>query len=585
MGLVKNFSLGMMAKRFGSTIRRFPLAVLFTLLLVGFLFFLNHGGKVSDKKEFFLIFYPATGTLLAIALSLFTEDFGKRLVAWVVQAVVHAAWLGISIHLARLDRFSLPQMIAVSATVAAIGFAVFLICFYRRKHELPFWNFSIQTLTVLFMSVAIGGILTLGLLLLAESLRMLFDIDFSDAVIPDIWTVCMVLLAPLLFMSQIPEGKKKYKTIAPEFSRFAKGVVQYVFLPLLGLYMLTLYAYAAKILIQWTLPVGGVSYLVSGSMLLMVLLIYVTYPIQHQEGNKLFKTVTRWLPVALFPLLALMTVAIGRRLADYGITVSRLYLLVFNIWCYAVCLWLIFTRNKRIWLIPASFAIILFLISVGPQSIANITKRQLLGEARKAFTVSGITQLPITGEQYEKWLNEADPKVAAAIDSKLYYLQTDFGYTTIQDLLAKDAETGDYALLHPDEETERANSRYSSYFNKNLITGNSLPQGYSKITLVDLTTKGDLKDDGRVLIDVRQSAVRGTRDLVTDREPVADQFEINIKRLKELDCDRNPNGVTEALTIDNGTALLMVNWYTLNIEKEMKCFKYSLIGEGIMFTK
>ena len=412
---------------------------------------------------------------------------------------------------------------------------------------------------------------------------MLFGLHINyNETCADIWVVGMVLLAPTLFLILIPKGENKHMTEAPEFSRFAKGVVQYLFLPLLGLYMITLYAYAAKILFQWSLPVGNVSLLVSGSMVLMVLLIYLTYPIQHLEGNKLFKRVTRWLPVLMLPLLTLMTVAIGRRLSDYGITVSRLYLLVFNIWCYAVCLWLIFTRNKRIWWIPASFAIILFLISVGPQSIPNITQRQLLGEARKAFTASGITQLPISGDQYEKWLNEADPKVAEAIDSKLHYLQMDFGYATIQELLAKDADTGNYALLHPDEDTEGTNSRYSSYYNNNLITGNSLPQGYSKITLVELTTEGYLKDNDRMLIDVRQSAVRGIRDVVTDREPVVDQFEINIKRLKELDGDRNPNGVTEPLIIDNGTALLMVNQYTLTIEKNDK---YYLNGEGILFTK
>lgn len=559
----------MMAKRFGSTIRRFPLAVLFTLLLTGFLIFLNHGGKVSDKMEFFLVFYPATGILLAIALSLFTEDFGKRVVAWLVQAVIHAAWLGVSIYLARLDRFSLPQTIAVSATVAAIGFAVFLICFYRRKHELPFWNFSIRTVTAVFMSAAIGGALTFGLLLLVESLNMLFDIYIRDAVYGDIWTLCMVLLAPLLFMSLIPTGRMKYLTEAPEFSRFAKGVVQYVFLPLLGLYILTLYAYAAKILLEWTLPVGGVSYLVSGSMLLMVLLIYITYPIQHQEGNKLFKNVTRWLPVALFPLLALMTVAIGRRLADYGITVSRLYLLVFNLWCYGVCLWLILTRNKRIWLIPASFAVILFLISVGPQSIANVTQRQLKKEARTAFMATGIKQLPLTGDQYEKWLNSVDGKVAASIDSKLHYLYHDFGYRAIDDLVSKNVITGRFSSL--DNDGNIIEPIYDNYSNDNLIKGVTVPQGYSSMTLVTGA------DDNIVKIDGDKMWLK-----FNDANQVEHQFEVDVKRLVEFDREKNPDGVAQALAFDNGEALLMIDDYHITVYSKGSSYLHC---SGILFTK
>ena len=345
MGILKKFSLRRMVGRLGQSIKRFPVAMLFVIFLTCFFLYVNHGWRPGSELEFFLIFYPATGALFAVALSLLTEDFKDWRVAVAVQAVAHAVWLAVSVYLAQFEHFSLPQMISVSATVFAIGLAIFLICFYRKHQEVPFWNFSIRTVTALAVAVVIGGALTLGLLMLAESLKMLFGFHISNEVYADIWTVCMVLLAPSLFMGLIPKGENKYLTSVSDFSGFAKGVVQYLFIPLLLLYMATLYAYAAKIMLEWTLPVGNVSYLVSGSMVLMVLLIYLTFPIQYQEGNKLFKYVMRWLPVAMLPLLALMTVAIGRRLSDYGITVSRLYLLVFNVWCYAVCLWLIFTRN------------------------------------------------------------------------------------------------------------------------------------------------------------------------------------------------------------------------------------------------
>ena len=354
MGFLKRFSLKRTAERFGQSFKRFPVAMLFIIFLTGFLVYLNHSGRVKLSgydMNFFLVFYPATGAVLGVALSLLTEDFKSRIAAFFTQVAVHSIWFVVSLYLARFDRFSLPQMIAVSATVVAMSLAVFIICFYRRHQDVQFWNFSIRTLMGFIVSIVIGGILTLGLFALLESLKMLFNATIRDTLYGDIAAVCMVLLAPTLFMNLIPrDGNKRINQVA-EFSGFVKGVVQYLFLPLLGLYMLTLYAYGTMILIRWSLPVGGVSYLVTGSMVLMMLLIYVTYPVQHQEGNKLFKRVTRWLPVVMLPLLALMTVAIGRRLSDYGITLSRLYLLVFNVWCYAVCLWLIFTRNKRIWLI------------------------------------------------------------------------------------------------------------------------------------------------------------------------------------------------------------------------------------------
>ena len=569
MRFSKKFSMHSLAYSFGQSFRRFPVAMVLVLFLTCFLLFLNHGGDLGDKKEFFFIFYPGTGALLAVALSLLTEDFKSKWAALATQVIVHAAWLGISIYLSQFDRFSIPQLIAVSATVFAIGMSVFLICFYRRRHELAFWNFSTRTVLGLAVATAIGGALTLGLLLLVESLKMLFGIIIHQEVYMDIWTVCMTLLAPVLFMNLIPKGENKYLNEAPAFSRFAKGVIQYLFLPLLGLYIITLYAYGAKILYQWSLPVGGVSYLVTGSMVLMVLLIYLTHPLQHQEGNKLFKRVTRWLPVIMLPMLALMTVAIGRRLADYGITVSRLYLLVFNVWCYAVCLWLIFTRNKRIWLIPASFATILLLISVGPQSIANVTERQLKKEALTAFTASGIKQFPLTGEQYEKWLKETDTKVARSIDSKLHYLFTDYGYRSISNLVDKDVITGRYSSVDEQAAINEFNSY--TYSNKDLILDTPVPQSYSSMSKVSLSDGNIVKIDGdKVLF------------TVTDSKSVEHQFKLDVKQLAANDIDKNPYGVDGPLIVDNGEALLMIDDFEVTVNSTGSNY-FSILG--ILFTK
>ena len=569
MDMLKKFSLSGLVERFGQSFRRFPIAMLLTMFLACFLIYLNHNGDVSDKMVFFLIFYPATAALLAVALSLLTEDFKSVLLAVAVQVVVHGAWLAVSINLSQFDRFSLPLLIAVSATVVAIGLAVFLICFYRKGHDLKFWNFSIRTLLSLAAAGTIGAVLTLGLFALVESVKLLFGVHINDKIFADIASVCMVMLAPALFMNLIPKGKNKYLDTAPEFSGFSKGVVQYLFLPLLGLYMITLYAYAIKILMEWSLPVGGVSYLVTGSMVLMVLLIYITYPIQHVEGNKLFKRVTRWTPVLMLPLLALMTVAIGRRLSDYGITMSRLYLLVFNVWCYAVCLWLIFTRNKRIWLIPASFATILLLISVGPQSIANVTERQLKKEALTAFTASGFQQLPLTGGQYEQWLKQADPKVARAIDSKLHYLYIDYGYSAISDLLAKDAITGRHSAV--DEQGAIIDDIHDSYRNDDMIKNSPVPQGYASMTMVYGSDNNIVKVDGdSLLIEVMD----GKKD--------EHRFAIDVKQLAAFDKGKNPDGIERPMMIDNGEALLVVDSFDIIVHSTGNSY---INFSGLLFTK
>ena len=567
MNFFKRFSHKSIAHLFGQGFRRFPLAMAFTLFLTGLLIYINHGGTVSNKQEFLLLFYPATGAVLAVALSLLTEDFKSRVWAVIVQCLVHAFWFVVSLYLARFDRFSIPQLIAVSATIAAMSLAVFLICFYRRNQDVPFWNFSICTSMALGVSVAIGVILTLGLNVLVESLKMLFNFDLGDKVFGDIAAVCMVWLAPALFMNLIPKGENKYMTNVVEFSGFAKGVVQYLFIPLLALYMITLYAYAGKILLEWTLPVGGVSYLVSGSMVLMVLLIYITYPVQHQEGNLLFKRVTRWLPVIMMPLLALMTVAIARRLSDYGITVSRLYLLVFNVWCYAVCLWLIFTRNKRIWLIPTSFAVILFLISVGPQSIANITKNHLLDEARTAFTAAGQTEFPLSADQYKAWANKVDNKTAASIDGKLDYLQDFYRYESVKDLIARDVVLG--KIAKKDDEKPYGNG-YEHYANWKMIQRVEIPAGYH---YMDWVEEADIDKVQGELITIVLKPQNGKEQT----------FELDVKALIALDQDKWQDQTPDPLVLQNGETIFVVNHFTLSVNGRSEVDFLNI--DGLLFSK
>ena len=235
MGILKKISLKSLVERFGQSFKRFPIAMLLTLLLGCYLIYLNHDGSMGDKKDFLYVFYPATGAVLAVALSLITEEFKSWKLAAVVQVAVHALWLVTSVYLSGFERFSLPQLIAVSATIVAMSLAVFVACFYRKNQDVPFWNFSVRTVLALGLSIAIGGLLTLGLNVFVESLKMLFGFDVSDKLFGDIAAVCMTILAPTLFMNLIPKGENKHLDTVVEFSRFAKGVVQYLFIPLLVL--------------------------------------------------------------------------------------------------------------------------------------------------------------------------------------------------------------------------------------------------------------------------------------------------------------------------------------------------------------
>lgn len=574
MGLFKRFSPGVMVKRFGRSIRRFPVAVLLLVFLTGYLMFLirRDGHPIDEKWNFFYIFFPATGALLAVSLQLLTEDFKRRLTAIITQVLGLALWLGVSLYLTSFERFSMQQLVGVSATVVVMVLSLFLLCFFRKGDDVPFWNFAQRLFIAITAGVVVGGILTLGIILFVQSLDWLFDVNV-DGWFLYIPTFCMVLLAPMLAMSQIPEGEQKHVRRISPFTGFTKGVSQYLFIPLLLLYMATLYVYAAKILITWQLPVGWVCYLVSASMLGMVILIFITYPVQHEQGKSFFKTLTRLLPLAMLPLLVLMSVAIGRRLSDYGITVSRLYVVAFNLWCYVVCIGLLLCRNRRIWWVPASFAVVLLLISVGPWSIPNVTEKRLQDEAREAFAASGIKQLPLSGEQYDNWLKTTDEKVAKSIDAKLHYLQIDYGYDSTQDLVGQDAIVGTMDMIRVQDDSV-APTQEQHYYNQKdyLMARMRVPQGYTHMESIN------------DIILVEQQGNRLVFDVVSkaDDEVKKYRFQVALNQFVERDMERNHHNTVEPLILDNGNAAFVVSYFSMSVRN--KDVAYPSVS-GILFTK
>ena len=560
MKIHNRYSVAEWLKQVGGTCRRFPVAVLLLAFLSLFLINYNHGGDVNDKWWFFFAFYPSTGALLAVSLQLLTEDFKHRWAGILTQVVVHLLWMGVSLYLTQFDRFSMPQFVAVSATVVTMGLSMFLLGFHHKGDDVQFWNFALRLMVALVAGLVVGGILTLGLILFLQSLDWLFGIN-SEPCFADIPSVCMVLLAPMLTMSLIPAGKEKHIDHVVPLSGFLKGVVQYLFIPLLLLYMVTLYIYEAKILYTWQLPVGWVCYLVTASMLGMLVVIFVTLPLQHEAGNSVFKKVTRWLPLAMLPLLVLMSVAIGRRLSDYGITVDRLYMLVFNIWCYVVCIGLLLTRNKRLWWIPASFAVVLFLISVGPQGIPNMTQRHLLTQVGETAARSGITRMPMTVKQYDEWLQSLDDDVAKMMDSKLYYLLSNYGVKSIAGIVEDEVNVG--LVCHYDRIQEAVvdeapqSVEYRSY-DRLLFNNVEIPRGFTHMERV----QGDeiiKMEDGKVTFDAY---------VINDGNALADtpfRFEVSIKEFADRADDRQSDAPVKPLVVNNGREVLIVDNFYISL--------------------
>ena len=129
----------------------------------------------------------------------------------------------------------------------------------------------------------------------------------------------LYIVMPVLFLTM--HGKS---SSGP--GKFVKVMLNYILHPAILIYAAILYLYAAKIAVEWTLPEGGVAYMVSA----FVIASLAGQMLQLVDAKKIYGWYYRnFLWIALVPL-ALFWTGVAYRVNAYGFTEARVYLVVFG---------------------------------------------------------------------------------------------------------------------------------------------------------------------------------------------------------------------------------------------------------------
>lgn len=365
------------------TVLRFPLTISFLALLTVQMIYLVVAREDPDALTFFF----AVGMLVGLLYHLCAEEMadGSKGKINTALGIALAALAGDSIALHTMDKISDAMAIAQSAAILALVVATCFLPFHKEKDDRMSWNFVFNLMLNGVIGFAVGGVMWTGLSFLYVGSCELFGLEKESKVFGVLASLCLVTLPVLLFLIRTPEGERKNNNELPK-NRFVLGISRYLFLPLVLLYMAVLYAYGAKILFTWELPHGTLAGMVSALMVGIVGLTFLLYPYLNDEQHKGFeKKLMRWILPAVLPLLVLMSIGLGRRLMDYGITANRLYVLTLNAWFYAVAIGLWINKARRIHWISISFAIILIATSCHPLNFTNIARDVIIGRFDKAL--------------------------------------------------------------------------------------------------------------------------------------------------------------------------------------------------------
>ena len=235
-----------------------------------------------------------------------------------------------------------------------------------------FWQYNKSLFIRAFTTILYTGVLYAGISGAILAISELFDVDFSEKIYAYLWFIMALPMSVIIFTAGVPTDINELES-STDLPKGLRIFVQFILIPLVVLYLLILYAYMGKIIVQWSLPQGWVTILIMVFSVLGMLAMLLVYPYQHQKENSWVKWYTKGYYVALLPLLILQYVAIFTRIGDYGFTAPRWAVLAITVWLTWITLYNVFFKGRNIVLIPLTLFITAFLFLLGPLSHKSIS--------------------------------------------------------------------------------------------------------------------------------------------------------------------------------------------------------------------
>ncbi|GAA4329729.1 hypothetical protein GCM10023149_34570 [Mucilaginibacter gynuensis] len=382
-------SVKTLAEGAANTIKRFPFEVLFALagtIAATVRIELRDISPANENWCYRTMMVANLGFLLSLSVTLYAESraltTNTRLLFRFGAAVIAVGFIFLLNPGERQADYIRFTLLSLSFHLL-IAFAAFT----APGHVQGFWQFNktlfLRILTAVLYSIA----LALGISAAIAATNYLFNFKFEWDTYTILWTWIIGMFSSVFFLAGVPAD---FNALDEDLN-YPKGLkifTQYVLIPLATVYVLILLAYETKILVEWNLPKGVVSYLILSYSVFGILSLLLVYPIREQEENKWLKTYTRSFYFLLIPLLVLLFLAVGARVNKYGVTEYRYFLILLTCWLAFITAYFLLFKQQNIKLIPISLCVLTLLTIYGPQSgfsIARYSQQQILVKHFKKY--------------------------------------------------------------------------------------------------------------------------------------------------------------------------------------------------------
>jgi hypothetical protein len=414
--------------------RRFSMALICAILSAGILIYITELKlSVNDNVNLFYVLQSLwLGMVSYVGLSVFTQRYTMRNATVILlNLAVFAAM--IFFYFAQPEFYTVKSfsrfVILLIAAHLGVSFAPFLV----NTEVNGFWQYN-KSLFIRFLTSAIySAVFYIGLSIALLAIKELFNIDFGEKIYLYLFITVGVVLNTWFFLAGVPSRVIALEKVL-DYPKGLRVFTQYVLLPLVVIYLIILYFYQAKILFTLVWPRGIVSYLVVGFSTLGILALLLVWPLRDDAAHSWIRTFTKRFFLALFPLIVLLCMAIGRRVMQYGVTENRYFIILLSLWLFIVALYFLFSRRKNIKFVPLSLFLAVLLSGFGPWNAFQISSFSQHSRLEKILQQN---KMLVNGKatKSKKEIKKVDQKEIASI---VGYMIEVHGVESIQDLFSQD---------------------------------------------------------------------------------------------------------------------------------------------------
>ena len=299
------------------------------------------------------------------------------------------------------------------------------------NEETGFWQHNRYFFQRFLSSVLYAAFLFIGISLALGAVTYLFNMKIRTEMYGYLFVVCVCVFQTWYFLGGLPKQISDFSGWT-EYPGSLRIITQYLFIPLVTLYSVILYAYLGKIIFLWSLPKGFVGWLVSIMSTLGILNLLLLDPIKNKSESSWVRSYSKYFYILLIPLLAMLFIGICTRIREYGFTEKRYMLLSLALWFLGISLYFIFSKKKLIKWVPISLGLLVFLSSFGPWGAYQFSESSQLSRFKKIASANDIKLLIYRNDNFYKLERKDRVELSSIAD----YLAKTHGHNAIAQLFS-----------------------------------------------------------------------------------------------------------------------------------------------------